>query len=271
MEERRIETNRERELLSAADRVTGVDGLRSTDNQRFRNRVQALLDLSGKSLKTPEGFDTLEKAVTGQHEQRVEILKRGGLYEGVAIPGVQESIDILGQTLTEEQVKAVLGMQKDCFVIEPGKPFTEYVGAIDRNKRRGQIDTYFSPYLQKRFAGMPVGGVRVGFVEGKAELAGDPNLVGKKLKEQERLFKAGLATGVEQIHPRTDALLQLDGMKTDQLVDVSTWSPLEDNSTERTYLPGGFWSNPRVYFRGSNPGVEFHFARWRSAVMVSAN
>ncbi len=269
--ERRIEKNENKQILPAANRVSSTDELRSTDTPRFRKRVEDILAIAGRSLKVPEGFSAIERSVTAQHEQRVELLKRGKLDEGVVIPGVQESIDILGDNLSDHQVAEILKLQRDFFVIEPGKPFGQYVDGINRNKRPRQIDTYYSPYLQNRFAGMPVGGLRIGFAEGKAELEGDPNLVGKKLRDQEKLFKAGLSAGVEQIHPRTDALLQLDGMQTGQLVDVNIWSPLEDNSADRNYLPVGNWYNYQVVFDENFPEIEIHFARWRSAVMVSAN
>ncbi|MBI4127254.1 hypothetical protein HY463_00940 [Candidatus Peregrinibacteria bacterium] len=273
MAEKRTETDLNRQVLGAANRVKSVDELRSTDTPRFRRIVSEILASASKSLKTPEGFEALEKGIRDQYEPRVELLKRAKLNDGVKIPSAEESINILGETLTHEQVKAVLGMERAMFIFEPQKRFKKFVEAIDANKRLGQIDTHYSPYLQNRFAQMPVSNnVRFGFGEGIPTPKPDSNLVGKKLSEQERLFKAGLPTGVEQMHPRTNALQQLNGVLTDELVDVTTWSPLEDNSTtDRTYLPGGAWYGGQVDFAGAVPEDGSPNARWRSAVMVSGN
>ncbi len=222
--------------------------------------------------ETEEGFGAIERLVRDQYEPRVELLKPGRLYEGLKIPGLQETLDVLGgANPTQEQVRGVLKMKKPFFVIEPGQPFTRFVDVINSNRRHEQTDTRVSPYVLERFAQMPVGGVRLGFVEGQTELEEHPNLVRKVLKDQEKLVKADLPNGFEIVNPRTYALVQLDGMKdANTVVDRKSWSQLEDNSNDRTRLIAGGWGFGRVVFDDFDPDQEYTGNRWRSAWMISA-
>ena len=84
--ERRIESDQQRQILPAANRVGSVDELRSTDTPRFRRIISEILASASKPLNVPEGFEAVEKAVKAQHEQSAELLKRGRLDKGVIIP-----------------------------------------------------------------------------------------------------------------------------------------------------------------------------------------
>lgn len=209
----------------------------------------------------------ISNLVREQFGRSVDLLERGRLTDGVIIPTEAECIDILRDSYIDKQITYIQErIRRPVFQIVPQKPFAEFENAINLNLREGQIETHLTPYIRERFATMPSGAeVQIGFVEGLSGLQSTP-LIKFPLSKQEELYKKSLPEGVNVIHPRNYALLQLDGR-----VDVDHWSPLEDNSKDGNSLPGGLWNGDRVYFHGNFPGFENHDARWRSAVMISAN
>ena len=59
--ERRIESDQQRQILPAANRVGSVDELRSTDTPRFRRIISEILASASKPLNVPEGFEAVER------------------------------------------------------------------------------------------------------------------------------------------------------------------------------------------------------------------
>lgn len=221
-------------------------------------------------------FSEIEPLVIAQHESSVDLLTYGGLKDGIRLPGLPETLDILGENLTSAQIQEILQMQEAALLIEPQKPFSVYLNAIDHSGMRfpQRRRTWVFPSVQSRLAAMPSSsGVRVGFVEGHAKPAGDPSLMGSEIKAQGALVRAGLPEGVTTIHPRSYALIQVRGRQTGQaVVDLpGTWSILDDGLTEQRSYFGGNYSMFHVSVNGGYPEYDRKEARWRRAVMMEKN
>ncbi len=208
----------------------------------------------------------IENLVREQYGRSVDLLERGRLIEGVIIPSERDCIELLREQLTDPQISHIQEkIRRPVFQIVPQKPFQDFENALNLNRQADEREAYLTPYIRERFTKLPSNNeVQIGFVEGMPRLPGT-SLVQFPFLEQRRLYKKSLLLGVTVIHPRHYSLLQLNGR-----LDVGYWSYLEDNLENDAYLPGGY-SSDQVYFREYNLEGEIHNARWRSAVMVSAN
>ncbi|MEK9159121.1 MAG: hypothetical protein AAB383_00165 [Patescibacteria group bacterium] len=218
--------------------------------------------------RTETDFNRIEAMVKAQYEPAKELIDRTRLSKGITVPSLQETIDILGEEASDEQIAEILKMQKAALILQPKKPFTDYVSAIDGNRKARHYPTYVPSFLKNRFAAMPSSNsVSLGFVEGLPELAGDPALMGRELEDQEMDVKRSLAIGVNIVNPRAYSLLQMAGMQSDNLVDQQNWSVVVEDDSKRSYLPKAGWDHVRVLFAEFSEGRELPLVRWRKAVM----
>ncbi len=220
-------------------------------------------------------FREVEPKIAEEYGQAVEGLRRAKIADGVAVPSLQETTDILGRDLTSVQIAEVLKMKQSSFRLEPQKPVAAYLRGIDLNLRRGQVPTFISHDVEERFAAIPSSdGIRIGFVEGGSghEMDSDPALARKELRKQEKMLRSGhLPKGVRMISPRSYCLMQLDAMETADFADDVTDSfsyPLDYGSRDPNFTVAGFWLHNQLHFDQPDPDYVHRNIRWRRSVMV---
>lgn len=186
--------------------------------------------------------------------------------ELVKKPSLKLVMELMNLTL--EQAARINQMQNAAMEFALDLPFANYVEAINRNKMRGQEDTYIDPDLgwgkrplqrEGQVAWTPCIGESAQEIE-------ENSWAGQRLDNQVAQWDQGRPDWLLSQDRESYSIRQIRATGEGNPLDKRNWSVLRD-PTQKEWIAGGVWYRARVRFYGHHPLGPARDSRFREEVV----